>query len=207
MLKYTVVALMASLFLTSCLTETGSMAGKNNVVFMRDCDEDHCDEDECDHGQCEKVVLCHVPPGNPLAAHTIEISESAVDAHLDNHEGDHLGECTCEDFGNCDTGESDADTDADSDCDTDTDTDSDGDTDTEPTGTTGDTGESDTDTDTDTDTDSDSDTDVEPTGDSSEEPISRSEVWVENGCNTGRTSDAGFMAIFGLLAFTLARRK
>ena len=38
-----------------------------------------------------KVVICHVPPGNPDNAHTIEVSENAVDAHLAH--GDTLGPC------------------------------------------------------------------------------------------------------------------
>jgi hypothetical protein len=38
-----------------------------------------------------KVDVCHIPPGNPENAHTITISENAVDAHLDH--GDHLGAC------------------------------------------------------------------------------------------------------------------
>ncbi len=38
-----------------------------------------------------KVELCHVPPGDPDAQHTITIGESAVDAHLEH--GDLLGAC------------------------------------------------------------------------------------------------------------------
>ncbi len=38
-----------------------------------------------------KVVVCHVPPGNPDNAHTLTISENALSAHLDH--GDHVGEC------------------------------------------------------------------------------------------------------------------
>src|SRR5262245_62111820 len=42
-----------------------------------------------------KVTVCHVPPGNPRQAHTISISQSAVDSHLAH--GDYLGEChVCE---------------------------------------------------------------------------------------------------------------
>lgn len=42
----------------------------------------------------EKYVLCHVPPGNPANAHTITIAKPAVvNAHLKNHDGDHLGPC------------------------------------------------------------------------------------------------------------------
>jgi hypothetical protein len=40
----------------------------------------------------KKITICHIPPGNPENAHTIEISESAWPAHRDNH-GDYMGEC------------------------------------------------------------------------------------------------------------------
>ncbi len=40
-----------------------------------------------------KVLICHVPPGNPDNAHTICISPNAVPDHFANHEGDHCGEC------------------------------------------------------------------------------------------------------------------
>lgn len=43
-----------------------------------------------------KVLVCHVPPGNPENAHTICVSPNAVPAHLGNHEGDHCGECTAD---------------------------------------------------------------------------------------------------------------
>ena len=39
----------------------------------------------------KKVDVCHIPPGNPSNAHTINIDQSAVDAHLAH--GDYLGEC------------------------------------------------------------------------------------------------------------------
>ncbi|HSS78396.1 MAG TPA: calcium-binding EGF-like domain-containing protein, partial [Thermoanaerobaculia bacterium] len=45
-----------------------------------------------------KVVICHVPPGNPGNAHTITVSEAAVAAHLGH--GDHLG--SCESGNSCD---------------------------------------------------------------------------------------------------------
>jgi hypothetical protein len=39
-----------------------------------------------------KVIICHIPPGNPDNRHEIEVSTNAVDAHLAH--GDTLGECT-----------------------------------------------------------------------------------------------------------------
>jgi hypothetical protein len=38
-----------------------------------------------------KVDVCHIPPGNPDNAHTINVSVNAVPAHLAH--GDHLGSC------------------------------------------------------------------------------------------------------------------
>ena len=38
-----------------------------------------------------KVVICHVPPGNPDHAFSIVIDYHAVTAHLDH--GDYLGGC------------------------------------------------------------------------------------------------------------------
>jgi hypothetical protein len=39
----------------------------------------------------EKVLICHIPPGNPGNAHTIFVSSNAVPAHL--RHGDTLGPC------------------------------------------------------------------------------------------------------------------
>ncbi len=40
-----------------------------------------------------KVKVCHLPPGNPGNARTIEVSEAALPAHLGH--GDHVGQCEC----------------------------------------------------------------------------------------------------------------
>src|SRR5262245_20267152 len=42
-----------------------------------------------------KVLICHIPPGNPANAHTICVSEHAVPAHQSHH-GDPVGECANE---------------------------------------------------------------------------------------------------------------
>ena len=49
-----------------------------------------------------KVVICHIPPGDPDNAHTITVSEKAVQAHLKH--GDWLGECAsgCLNNADCD---------------------------------------------------------------------------------------------------------
>lgn len=59
--------------------------------------EEGADEEEVpgeeaeDDGETAKVLVCHVPPGNPEAAHTIEVAESALPAHLAH--GDAEGAC------------------------------------------------------------------------------------------------------------------
>jgi hypothetical protein len=50
--------------------------------------------------QGEKVTICHIPPGNPANAHSITISVSALQTHIDQH-GDSIGECGGGD-GDCD---------------------------------------------------------------------------------------------------------
>lgn len=45
-------------------------------------------------GGSKKVTICHVPPGNPENAHTLVVSENAVDAHLAH--GDSLGACSAD---------------------------------------------------------------------------------------------------------------
>ena len=54
------------------------------------CEDGDCSGFPCGNG---KVLICHVPPGNPDNAHTICISENAVPGHFANHKGDHCGPC------------------------------------------------------------------------------------------------------------------
>ena len=51
-----------------------------------------CEEPSPPDDQYEdKVLICHIPPGNPDNRHTIRVSENAVPAHLAH--GDFLGPC------------------------------------------------------------------------------------------------------------------
>ncbi|MGH7572594.1 MAG: carboxypeptidase-like regulatory domain-containing protein [Gemmatimonadota bacterium] len=54
-------------------------------------DEDLNDDGEGDETDAVKVLVCHIPPGNPENAREIEISEDALEAHLAH--GDTEGEC------------------------------------------------------------------------------------------------------------------
>lgn len=40
----------------------------------------------------KKVLICHIPPGNPANAHEICVGAPAVAAHVKNH-GDPIGPC------------------------------------------------------------------------------------------------------------------
>ena len=55
-------------------------------------DEDDEDDDDDEDGEDEDVEICHVPPGNPAAAHSIWVGASAVPAHM-GHPGETLGSC------------------------------------------------------------------------------------------------------------------
>lgn len=65
------------------------------LFFVKEKDEDvdeienELEENETDRE--DKVTLCHIPPGNENAAHTIVVGEPAVRAHLAH--GDYLGAC------------------------------------------------------------------------------------------------------------------
>jgi len=47
----------------------------------------------CGHNG-DKVILCHVPPGNPGNPQTICVAASAIPWHLANHPGDCVGPCS-----------------------------------------------------------------------------------------------------------------
>jgi subtilisin-like proprotein convertase family protein len=47
---------------------------------------------DCQPGANGKVTICHFPPGNSAARHTIEVSAAALPAHCMNH-GDTCGPC------------------------------------------------------------------------------------------------------------------
>lgn len=62
---------------------------QENVVTAPE--EDHLEAFQ-DADQAGNIIICHVPPGNPDAAHTLSIGQPAWQAH-ESH-GDYLGPCT-----------------------------------------------------------------------------------------------------------------
>lgn len=66
--------------------------GEEEEGEEEDDDEGDDDDDEEEGG---KVVICHIPPGNPNNARTISVSPSALQAHIAH--GDVVGACEDDD--------------------------------------------------------------------------------------------------------------
>lgn len=72
-----------------------------------DGDDNDCDNDCGQHYYEEKVTICHIPGGNPAAAHTISIGRPALKAHLAH--GDYEGACRVEEAVEEEAGDGEAD--------------------------------------------------------------------------------------------------
>jgi hypothetical protein len=83
-----------------CVTQSGTYS-----VVVWDANGCHSDNNpnssititvidvRCGH-DLQKIILCHVPPGNPNNPQTICVSPSAIPSHLANHPGDCIGPCS-----------------------------------------------------------------------------------------------------------------
>jgi hypothetical protein len=89
---------MKFLFIASCFVGfaglVGCMDSTDDSMYLTGTEEFAV---RTENGQfvCEspkKVLICHIPPGNPDNAHTICVSEHAVDPHQTHH-GDTIGAC------------------------------------------------------------------------------------------------------------------
>ena len=74
---------------TAYATTVGCTSGDNCPPPDNCKDKNNCPPDNGDKNK--KVEICHRPPGNPDNAHTIRVSENALQAHLDH--GDTKGPC------------------------------------------------------------------------------------------------------------------
>ena len=80
------IVFFAALFAFTCITETRTFALDIPSAIAGSSDSNSKSDSE------DKVTICHFPPGNPMNAQTLEVAESAVSAHVSNHE-DTLGAC------------------------------------------------------------------------------------------------------------------
>lgn len=85
------LSIFAALFLAGC-GNPGSSAVSADQMRAEAASQA---ADECSANP-QKILVCHVPPGNPDNWHTICISENAVQTHQDHH-GDAIG-ATCEEI-------------------------------------------------------------------------------------------------------------
>jgi len=55
--------------------------------------DDSKSDDDSSKSDDGKATLCHVPNGNNSNPQTLSVASSAVDSHLNQHDGDYLGAC------------------------------------------------------------------------------------------------------------------
>jgi hypothetical protein len=90
-------------------TYTFNVTSSSNVGCVTSCSKTFCVKDVRDfsgngngnghnstgnsNNNNYKVIVCHLPPGNPANVQMISVSINAVPAHIGNHPGDGLGAC------------------------------------------------------------------------------------------------------------------
>lgn len=88
---------MKFLFTLSCCLGLAALSGcaaDDDSMYLTGTEE-HAIRTENGQYVCpspRKVLVCHIPPGNPENAHTICVSHHAVDPHQTHH-GDLIGAC------------------------------------------------------------------------------------------------------------------
>lgn len=92
--------------------------GPGNIFDRLEIDDDDVEDSDVDLSEhvpgTKGIKVCHIPPGNPAAAHTIAVGGPAVQAHLKH--GDALG--ACDNSGQSEDDDQDEDNDEDTDDDT-----------------------------------------------------------------------------------------
>jgi hypothetical protein len=110
------IIILAFLFLSACGAKTFSTSDNGNFVQQSVSDDPDSPDntntsgppidilinepEQVENYSCgkNKVLICHVPPGNPSAARTLCIGHCAVESHIREHSrdpmhADTLGEC------------------------------------------------------------------------------------------------------------------
>ena len=80
--------------LSCCVGLLGCVSGTDETFYMTGTEE-YAVQNADGEWVCEapkKVLICHIPPGNPDNAHTICVSQHAVETHQSHH-GDLVGAC------------------------------------------------------------------------------------------------------------------
>lgn len=88
-----VIAVVVTLGLVAGMTGIAAAGGSDTKTNGDNKYDKKTGKEKPKKGGSDKVTICHVPPGNPDNPQTITISENAVESHLANHPGDHIGPC------------------------------------------------------------------------------------------------------------------
>jgi hypothetical protein len=75
---------LGAAMMVACVSPTGSQSDDESSAALRAGGNSAAANEK-------KTDICHIPPGNPANAHTINVGISAVQAHLAH--GDVLGAC------------------------------------------------------------------------------------------------------------------
>ena len=57
-------------------------SGKSERIYLKTATDDQIEAHIYEEDGEERVIICHVPPGNPSNSHNIVVSANAFDAHL-----------------------------------------------------------------------------------------------------------------------------
>ena len=82
-----------------CAAPALKTSAMSNVFLLAKVQQTQADQGvTCDDGSKGCVEICHVPPGNPEARHTIVVGQAALDAHMAHKAhgsdmGDYMGSC------------------------------------------------------------------------------------------------------------------
>lgn len=85
---------MKFLFIVSCSVGLLGCVSSDDSMYLTGTEE-YAVQNADGEWVCEapkKVLICHIPPGNPDNAHTICVSTHAVEPHQSHH-GDLIGAC------------------------------------------------------------------------------------------------------------------
>lgn len=86
---------MKALLISSCCVGLLGCVSNTDDTFNLTGTEEYALQTVDGEYVCEapkKVLICHIPPGNPDNAHTICVSSHAVEVHQEHH-GDLVGAC------------------------------------------------------------------------------------------------------------------
>lgn len=87
-----IAGLLVSLSVLVVVAACGGMASDDPTLYLTGTEEQPLSSASGPVCPPTKVLICHIPPGNPANAHTICVGKPAERAHVAHH-GDGVGAC------------------------------------------------------------------------------------------------------------------